>query len=222
MTASYADIFFFAAVAVYLGLKLFSILGKKNEQDANIESRRPAMSIPDITLEKESAQQKAAVQVEKNKLENFVFLNDEAKSGIKEIIEKDTSFALETFVEGAKIALEMVMKAYSSFDKKTLKELLTDDVYQSLEKQIDEFTAQKVVSTKSLVAIEKVEIESASISGSRVKIGLKFLTEQINVTKDSNGNVISGNPKAIENVEDVIEFERNTRSSNPNWSIIAL
>lgn len=220
MTASYADIIFFAAVAVYLGLKLFSTLGKKNEQDANIESKRIVIPMPNIPMEQ--AQPKPVVQVEKNKLENFTFLSEEAKTGMKEIIEKDPQFALETFTEGAKIAFEMLLKAYSEYDKKTLKELLADDVYAALEVQLETYAKQNISSTKSLVAIEKVEILAASLAGSRAKISLKFLTEQINVTKDANGNVISGNPKNIENVEDIIEFERNIRSSNPNWGITAL
>lgn len=223
MTASYADIIFFAVVAVYLGLKLFSVLGKKNEQDSKIEIRKASIAMPEFQVERESAQQKAAVvQAEKNKLENFTFLDENAKNGVKEIIEKDPSFALESFVEGAKMALEMLFKAFSTGDKKTLKQLLADDIYPGLEKQLDEHTNQNLVHIKSLVAIENVEIASASVAGSRAKIGLKFLTEQISVTKDSNGNIVSGNPKAIETVEDFVEFERNTRSSNPNWSITSL
>jgi len=222
MNSSSADIIFFAIVAVYLGIKLFSILGKKNEQDTNPEQNRAKIILPELVIERAETPESPIIMEEKNKLENFVFTDDAAKAGIREIIERDNSFALEPFVEGAKIALEMLMNAFSSGDKKQLKQLLDEDVYKILEQQIDEASKQNIVNIKTLVAIEKVEIEAAYLSGSRARIKLKFLTEQVNATKDSNGNIISGNPKTIETVEDTIEFERNIRSGNPNWSITSL
>ncbi len=227
MTASYADIIFFAVVAIYLGIKLFAVLGKKNEQDANIESRRAPYRIPEVMNDSRQGLISPNVrQVEivvKNNLENFKFASDEVKNGIKEIIEKDPNFSLETFVEGAKIALEMVFKAFSEGDKKTLKSLLSDDLYNVFEKQIDDTNARGLVTIKSLVGIiDDIDIVSASMAGSRAKIGLKLMTEQINATKDVNGNIIEGDTKKIEVVEDIWEFERNTRSGNPNWSVISL
>ncbi len=228
MTAGYADIIFFAVVAIYLGLKLFSILGKKNDNDTNLEARANTINIPGMPKAAEAVDAAAAMQarqvppVEKNKLENFKFASDTAKSGMKEVIEKDSNFALEDFIEGAKMAVEMVLKAYSDGDKAMLKELLSDELYGNMSAQLDSQLQQGLVATKSLIAIEDVEIASATVAASRVKIGLRFLTEQINVTKDSNDSVVEGDPKAIITVEDEWEFERNIRSSNPNWTIISI
>ena len=226
MAASYADIIFFAVVAIYLGIKLFSVLGRKNEQDTNLESRRASYVMPEAMNANKPVMMGQGVKqpevIIKNNLDDFKFSSEVAKSGIKEIIEKDSTFSLEHFVEGAKIAIEMLFKAFSEGDKKTLKALLTDELYANFEKQIDDANAKNYITTKSLVGIDETEIVSASTSGSRVRIGLRFMTEQINVTKDSNGNTIEGDSKKIENVEDVIEYERNTRSSNPNWTIISL
>jgi predicted lipid-binding transport protein (Tim44 family) len=226
MMASYADIIFFAVVAIYLGIKLFSVLGKKNEQDSNLEARGPKFAVPETVGEARQmiANQniKAPEVAVKNNLNDFKFSSEEVKSGIKEIIEKDNSFSLGNFIEGAKIALEMLLKAFSEGDKKTLKGLLSDEIYATFEKQLDALSASNHVATKSLVGIDDIEIVSALVSGSRVKIGLKFMTEQISITKDSNGNVIEGDAKKIEHVEDAMEFERNARSSNPNWTIVSL
>jgi predicted lipid-binding transport protein (Tim44 family) len=228
MAASYADIIFFAAVAIYLALKLFSVLGRKNDEDMNLESKAQSIRVVEVLGGKEVQQAgapaalKPQVFVPKNNLEDFKFSDDAAKSGIKEVIEKDATFSLENFVEGAKIAFEMVLKAFSEGDKKTLKELLADDVYPDLEREIDSLKEKNLASTRSLVAIEDAEIVSASVSGSRVRIFLKFLTEQINFVKDADGNVVEGDTKAIISVEDVMGFERNTRSSNPNWTIVSL
>ena len=180
------------------------------------------MKEKDPKQESEMLQQKVQPVVIINNLDKFKFASEEAKSGIKEIIEKDNTFSLDNFVEGAKMAVEMVLKAYSEGDKSTLKELLADELYKNMSDHINDTITKNLVSTKSLIAIEDVEIVRASVAASRVKIGLRFLTEQINVTKDSNGNVVEGDPKAIITVEDDWEFERNIRSSNPNWTITSI
>lgn len=226
MAANYGDIIFFAIIAVYLALKLFSVLGKKNDQDSKLESSRATLG-NNILPEKDIKPAAVAISsqpemVKRNNLESFNFANEQAKSSIKEIIEKDTSFSLEGFFEGAKIAFEMLLKAFGEKDKNTLKELLSDELYPNFEKQLVDTSSRDHVVTKSLVAFENIEIESAEISGSRVRIGLKFLTEQINYVKDVNGNIIEGDPKAIIAVEDNWQFERNIRSGNPNWTIISL
>jgi predicted lipid-binding transport protein (Tim44 family) len=224
--ANSADIIFFAVVAVYLGIKLFSVLGKKNDQDTKLESRRASFALPEAIGDNKPVMMPQGIKqpevIVKNKLEDFKFTSDDAKNGIKEIIAKDPSFSIEHFVEGAKIAFEMLLKAFSENDKKTLKSLLSDELFVNFEKHVDDMTAKNHISVKSLVGIDDIEITSAIINGSKFKIGLKFMSEQINVTKDVNGNIIEGDSKKIEVVEDHWEFERNTRSGNPNWAVVSL
>ena len=49
---------------------------------------------------------------------------------------------------------------------------------------------------------------------------VKFVTDQINVTRDAKGNVIDGDPEHPLEVIDIWTFARNTRSRNPNWTLI--
>jgi predicted lipid-binding transport protein (Tim44 family) len=221
------DIIFLIAVSAYLAIKLFSILGKKNEQDTKVEAQRPAASLPEILRDKQkpinlpnttTPQQ----PVFKNNIDEFKFSNELAKSGLKEVIEIDPSFNIGMFVEGSKIAFEMVLKAFSQNDKNTLKGLLSDEMFANFEKLIDENIAKKLKVTKSLVGIDSVEFSEVSINSSDVNITLKFLTEQINTVKDSLDNVIEGDSKNIETVEDILQFQRNIKSSNPNWTITSL
>ena len=229
-----ADIIFFAIVAVYLAIKLFSVLGRKNDEDENIQSKAPQQkssfgfgglisepSQNNINLNNQNLSPKI-VEVEKNKLENFAFSDLSAKSGVEEIISKDSSFTIESFIEGAKMAFEMLFKAYSAKDKETLKDLLSEELYSGFDSQFENLSSKGFVETKSLVAIENLEIANAVMSSSRARIGIKFLSEQINFIKDSVGNVVSGDTKNIEMVEDIWIFERNIRSANPNWTIVSL
>lgn len=221
------DIIFLIAVSAYLAIKLFSILGKKNEQDTKVEAQRPAASLPEILRDKQKPVNLPNTTtpqqpVFKNNIDEFKFSNELAKSGLKEVIEKDPSFNIGMFIEGSKIAFEMVLKAFSQNDKNTLKGLLSDEMFANFEKLIDENIAKKLKVTKSLVGIDSVEFSEVSTNSSDVNITLKFLTEQINTVKDSLDNVIEGDSKNIETVEDILQFQRNIKSSNPNWTITSL
>ncbi len=226
MSASYGDILFFALVVVYLGFKLFSVLGRKNDEDNQIDPSKFVVSSLPNNIEKKELNMPKAVRIQEqpvqNNLDKFSFVDDSVKQNIKDIIAKDPSFSLDNFIEGAKIAFEMLLKAHSEGDKKTLKNLLSDGLYDHLEKDIDKLAQEKHISNKSLVAFEKIEIDRADISNNVITMGLKFLTEQISSLRDENGKVVEGDPKAIIVVEDNWVFERNVKSSSPNWTIVSL
>ena len=51
-------------------------------------------------------------------------------------------------------------------------------------------------------------------------ITVKFVTEQVNVTRDRNDEVIEGDPNHVANVTDIWTFARNTRARDPNWTLV--
>lgn len=221
------DIIFLIAVSAYLAIKLFSVLGRKNEQDTNLEAKKPASAPMPIlkeikkpnTVANNNNQQQP---VFKNNLDDFTFTDDVAKNGMKLVMENDKNFNIGMFLEGAKIAFEMVLKAFSENDKGTLKGLLSDEMYANFSQMIDDNIRNNIKITKSLVGIDSTEFSEVALSGTNVVIKLRFLTEQINTVKDANGNVIEGDAKNIEMVEDFWQFEHNIKSSNPNWVITSL
>ena len=51
-------------------------------------------------------------------------------------------------------------------------------------------------------------------------VTIRFVSELVNATRDASGKVIAGNPNAVEDVTDVWTFARDTRSRDPNWTLI--
>lgn len=222
---NYGDIIFFALVAVYLAVKLSSTLGKRNDEDTKfkdtIEPYSPQPeTIPNIRIEEkiEEVQKKDF----RSEIDDFEYENEQVKETISQILEKDRSLSLLMFVEGAKSAFDMVLKAFTEGDKNTLKELLSSSLYRDFSKKIDEFKKKDLTADKSLVSITLDKISNAKLLGNSASITLKFITEQINFVKDEEGNIVDGDQSFIETIEDEWEFERNLKSSNPNWQIIAV
>jgi len=73
----------------------------------------------------------------------------------------------------------------------------------------------------TLVGIKSADIVEAYLEGRMVNITIKFFSDQINATRDENGDVVDGNPNAVIEVTDFWTFARDTKSRNPNWTLIA-
>jgi len=73
----------------------------------------------------------------------------------------------------------------------------------------------------TLVGISEAEIIKAELQDKTAFITVKFVSEQINVTCNAEGEVIDGDPGEVTTVMDIWTFARNTRSRDPNWTLVA-
>ncbi len=141
--------------------------------------------------------------------------------GMRAIRDADASFDPKTFVEGAKMAYEMIVMAYADGDRKTLKNLLSREVYDGFVAAIGdrETRAEKIQS--SFVGIDKADIVSAEMKGGEAHITLRIVSELISATRNKAGEVIDGDPETVAEVKDVWTFARDARSKDPNWKLVA-
>ena len=130
-------------------------------------------------------------------------------------------FKPESFVAGAKVAFEMVITAFAGGDTKTLRPLLSNDVFEDFSGAIKSRLDKKETLESTLVGISEADIIEAELQGKTAFVTLKFVSEQINVTRDAEGEVVDGDPGGVATVTDIWTFARNTRSRDPNWTLVA-
>ena len=149
---------------------------------------------------------------------------DEAVSGLRAGLEQirraDHEFSPRRFVQGAQAAFEMVVDAFAKGDTATLRPLLGDDVYDEFAAAIRDRMAEGHVQETTIVALDAAEIISAEMRSSTARVTMKFVSQQINVVRDKEGEEVGGDSSLIERVTDIWIFARNTRSSDPNWALI--
>lgn len=141
--------------------------------------------------------------------------------GMRAIRDADASFAPKSFVEGAKMAYEMIVMAYADSDRRTLKNLLSREVYEGFVAAIDEREKRSEKIESSFVGIDDMTIIAAEMKGSEAHVTLRIVSELISATRDSAGEVIDGDPETVAEVKDVWTFARDTRSRDPNWKLVA-
>lgn len=145
----------------------------------------------------------------------------EANVGLRAIRDADPAFDAKGFVDGAKMAYEMIVTAFADGDRKALKNLLSKDVYEGFVAAISEREKRNEKIQSSFVGINKADVVGAEVKGSEAHITMRIVSELISATRDAAGEVIEGNPETVAEVKDVWTFARDTRSRDPNWKLVA-
>ena len=146
--------------------------------------------------------------------------NSELAKGLLAIAEKDPAFDANAFITGAKAAYEMVVTGFAEGNKKTLKDLLSKDVYRGFASAIDERKVNGESMQLQFIGIDKASLLEAGVHNNQARLTLKFASEMITATFDADGEVIDGDPGQVAKVNDVWTFERSLRSKNPNWKLV--
>lgn len=141
--------------------------------------------------------------------------------GLRAIKDADPSFEPATFADGAKMAYEMIVMAYADGDRRTLKNLLSRDVYDGFVAAIADREQRSEKIQSSFVGINKADLVSAEMKGTESHVTLRIVSELISATLDKSGAVIDGDPETVAEVKDVWTFARDTRSKDPNWKLVA-
>ena len=72
-----------------------------------------------------------------------------------------------------------------------------------------------------MVGILSADIAGAALKGDEAQVTVKFVSQQINVTKDQEGRIVDGDPSEVANITDVWTFARSVKSRDPNWQLVA-
>ena len=178
------DIIVFAGVAAFLIYRLRNVLGKRSGFEKKIGKPQPkekkASSIKNIPQLKES---------------------EDKLSKAYEVLE---DFDHKKFLEGAKFAFETIINAFNNNDKKTLKNLLTKDVFQTFENAIED---KKNNPNYQFYSIVVDEVTDVSVIDSLINITLKITSEQF---KDNDESTISKK-------QDTWTFQKKINSNSPIW-----
>ena len=125
------------------------------------------------------------------------------------------------FLAGGRAAYEMIVTAYAQGDRRTLKNLLSKDVYDGFEPAIKDRESRGEKAETRFVSIDKADITGADVKGKTAQVTVRFVSQLVSVTRDKDGNVIDGSPDKVTDVTDVWTFARDLSSRDPNWKLVA-
>ena len=171
------DLILFAALALFLIFRLGSVLGKRtgHQKPTDIFGDKGAAGGAD----KNAGTRDRSGEREDDADENVIRMpgarqpdadetpsfGGKAGSGLTQIKVADPNFDPDGFVDGARQAFEMIVRAYAEGEGKTLKQLLSKDVYESFAAAIREREKAGERMEDTLYGIDNAEIVAAGMQG---------------------------------------------------------
>lgn len=208
------EIILLALVALFVGLRLFAVLGRRtgHEQQPILRPAEPATA-PDAAA--------PAAEAAPGRPEPSGFVYEEpATPGIRAIIAADPSFDVARFLEGAQAAYRMILEAFWAGDREELRHLVAGSVLETFETSITEREGLGHKLENRLIAIERAVIQDARLVGRTAEIDVRFDADVSAVTRDADGNMIAGTLSDAVTAHDVWTFRRALSSGDPNWLLV--
>ena len=141
-------------------------------------------------------------------------------TGLDAIVDQDSSFDPRHFITGAKGAYEMIVLAFANGDRRSLKDLLSSEVFDSFDAVIKDREKNEQKTETRFVSIDKAELVGAEVRDRAAQLTVRFVSQMISVTRDKTGAVVDGNADKVSDITDVWTFARDITSRDPNWKLV--
>lgn len=223
----------FLAVAVFIFLRLRSVLGQRTGRERppyDPYSARDAVRSPAtdkvVTLPSRGAETPArpveSAAPPADRWKDIAESGSAVAAGLDAIATADASFDAKHFLTGARAAYEMIVTAFAGGDRRQLRSLLSREVFDGFDAAITERERRSETAETRFVSIESSSITAAELRNrTTAQITVRFVSKLVSATRDRAGTVIDGSAEKVTDVTDVWTFARDIASRDPNWKVVA-
>lgn len=222
----------FLALAVFIFLRLRNVLGQKTGNERPPFDRAAArdmlpgkpdgnvVPMPGSVIDPVPSAPSPDVVPPSDRWKGIAEPDSPLAHGLNAVVQQDSSFDANHFITGAKSAYEMIVMAFANGDRRALKDLLSNEVYDSFDAAIKEREKNDYKTETRFVAIDKAELTSAEVRDHTAQLTVRFVSQMISVTRDKAGAVVDGTPDKVADITDVWTFARDISSRDPNWKLV--
>ena len=204
------------AIAVFLILRLRGVLGTRDGFE------KP-------TLPDEPAPRKRFDVIEGTAEPGDSDIADHAEPGsptaraLEQMKRAEPDFAVGPFLSGAKSAYEMILMAFERGDLDEVRGFLAPPVAEALESVIADRKARGLVTEAQFLGTRETALADAEFTPATgmAELSVRFVAEMIVATRDAQGDVVDGDPKAARKQRDIWTFARRMGQDDPNWQLVA-
>ena len=188
-----------AAVAAVVLFQLYAVLGRRVGRQAEDLAPAPAPG----------AQREAAPPAISGVTEPA------ALTGLAALRARDPGFDVARFMQGARQAFQMVVKAFAAGDRNTLKPLLAPELLGAFEAAMTAREQEGRSEQVEFLQEPRADLESLGVIGDFAKASVRFLAEFRSRSKGPEGEAVDDRRTA-----EIWTFQRNLTSRDPNWTLI--
>jgi predicted lipid-binding transport protein (Tim44 family) len=216
MNGSLIQLLVLAGIAIFLILKLRSVLGT-----------RDGFEKPPIPLDEVRPRVRRDFEVIEGgadrDITDHVPEGSDAARALQAMKQAEPSFAVTPFLQGARSAYEMILMAYERGDLDSIRPFLADDVEASFAEAIAARDHDGLTVEASFVGMKELALQDATFNkdSGMAEISVRFVGEQTYVVRNKAGEIVEGNPREIKRQRDIWTFARRMGADDPNWQLVA-
>ena len=209
-----AVIVILALVALFIGLRLYAVLGERTGHEQPI--LKPAD--PDARIDQpiHAAPREASKASDSGDL---AFL-PMAGPGVRALLAADPNFDVGRFLEGASAAYRMILEAFWKGDLDTIKSHVAPHVFETFAGAVEQRAKDGHKLDNRLVALEPAVITDAEVDNGAAVVTVRFEADIAAVTRNAEGEVVAGSMSDAVQTRDRWTFRREIHSRDPNWFLI--
>ncbi len=207
-----------AGIAVFLILRLKSVLGTRDGFEGPPRSQQQADDAP---------QRRDSFEVIDGGPDYDIIDNvpegSDAAAALAEMKRVEPSFSVTEFVQGARGAYEMILMAFENGQLEDVAPFLSEEVYEAFAQVIDARQEQGLTVEAEFIGLRETRVTDATFDSSenRAAITVRFVGELTSVVRDSNGEIVEGDARTPKRQKDSWTFEREMGADDPNWRLVA-
>jgi predicted lipid-binding transport protein (Tim44 family) len=206
-----------ALVALFIGLRLYSVLGERTGHEQPI--LKPADSEQaDTRLEPRTAA-RAPATAGAAEPDDMAYLPT-AGPGVRALLAADPSFDVARFLEGSKSAYRLILESFWKGDLEAMRPYVDNHVFQAFAKAVEQRSKDGLVLDNRLVAIEQAVVAGAELDRTLALVTVRFEADIAAVTRNSDGDVVAGSLSDAVQTRDRWTFRRDIASNDPNWLLV--
>ena len=208
------SIIILALVALFIGLRLYSVLGERtgHEQQLTQPVDKEAAVAPRV----QSSPVAAANPAEPS---GDAYLPT-AGPGVRAILAADGNFDVARFLDGAQAAYRLILEAFWRGEMEEVRDLIDPEVYATFAAAMADRQASGYRLDNRLIAIEQSVIAAAGLENKVASVTVRFEADIAAVTRNAEGQVIAGSLSDAVQTRDKWTFRRDLASRDPNWILI--
>ena len=216
MSAAVIQLIVLAGVAIFLILRLRSVLGT-----------REGFEKPPAPLPGSDASSRRDFEVIEGgpdtDITDHVADGTDAAKALAAMKIAEPGFNVSEFLSGAKGAYEWILMAFESGNLEDVTGFMSEEVFETFSQVIDQRQAEGLSIEAEFVGVRETSLVDAEFDrGSNVgEVTVRFVAELTSVVKNADGEIVEGDPNTIKRQKDVWTFAREMGSKDPNWRLVA-
>ncbi|GIR85923.1 MAG: Tim44/TimA family putative adaptor protein [Paracoccaceae bacterium] len=214
MNPALIELIILAGIAVFLFLRLRSVLGTREGFE------KPRMQPKNDAPKRDF---KVIDGGEDKDITDNVDKNSKSAEALKLIKSEDENFTVNEFLSGARSAYEWILMSFEKNEIDEIRELLSEEVAEAFDAVVDQRVSQGLTIEAEFIGIREMKLVEATYSSNTktAEISVSFVGEMTSVVKNSSGEIVEGDSKQIKRQKDTWTFSKDIKSSNPNWLLVA-